>query len=55
VAVHFSGLKTAADAAAIAASRADAALVGEALMRRDDPAELLTELARAAGTEPLGN
>lgn len=48
VAVHFSGLKNAPDAAEIAASRADAALIGEALMRRDDPEPLLVELVRAA-------
>jgi indole-3-glycerol phosphate synthase len=48
VAVHFSGLKTGIDAARIAASRADAALVGEVLMRRDDPAPLLTDLVRQA-------
>jgi indole-3-glycerol phosphate synthase len=48
VAVRLSGLKSRADAAQIAASRADAALVGEALMRRDDPAALLAELALGA-------
>ena len=48
VAVHLSGLKTAADAASIAASRADAALIGEALMRQSDPRALLSELVRAA-------
>jgi indole-3-glycerol phosphate synthase len=51
VAVRLSGLKTAADAAAIARSRADAALIGEALMRRDDPAPLLSELVTAASGE----
>lgn len=48
VAVHLSGLKTAANAASIARSRADAALIGEALMRQSDPQALLTELVRAA-------
>jgi indole-3-glycerol phosphate synthase len=48
VAVHFSGLKSRADAAQIAASRADAALVGTALMRRDDPTPLLRELVLGA-------
>jgi indole-3-glycerol phosphate synthase len=48
VAVHFSGLKSRADASEIAASRADAALIGEALMRRDDPGPLLAELALGA-------
>jgi indole-3-glycerol phosphate synthase len=49
VAVHLSGLKTADDAAAIARSRADAALIGEALMRQDDPRPALLELVRGAG------
>jgi indole-3-glycerol phosphate synthase len=48
VAVHLSGLKTAADVAAIARSRADAALIGEALMRQADPGPLLDELVRSA-------
>jgi len=54
VAVHFSGLKSGSDASAMAASRADAALIGEALMRCDDPLPLLDELARGAagGTLP---
>ena len=48
IAVHLSGLKSQADATQIAASRADAALIGEALMRRDDPGPLLAELAVGA-------
>jgi indole-3-glycerol phosphate synthase len=48
VAVHLSGLKSRADVAQVAASRADAALVGEALMRRDDPTPLLRELVLGA-------
>jgi indole-3-glycerol phosphate synthase len=52
VAVRLSGLKTRTDASEIAASRADAALIGEALMRRDDPADLMTELALGASTTP---
>jgi indole-3-glycerol phosphate synthase len=48
VAVRLSGLKSRADAGAIAASRADAALIGEALMRRDDPGPLLAELVLGA-------
>jgi indole-3-glycerol phosphate synthase len=48
VAVHLSGLKSGTDAAAVAASRADGALIGEALMRCDDPAALLAELGRGA-------
>jgi indole-3-glycerol phosphate synthase len=49
VGVHLSGLRGPEDVAKVAASRADAALVGEALMRRDDPTELLGEMVRAAG------
>lgn len=49
VAVHLSGIQTAHDTAEVAASRADAVLVGEALMRVDDPESLLLELTRAAG------
>jgi len=48
VAVHLSGLKTAADVAQVARGRADAALVGEALMRQDNPTALLAELVVAA-------
>lgn len=52
VAVHLSGLRSAADVAAVASTRADAALVGEALMRLDDPAPLLAEMVRAAAPGP---
>ncbi len=52
VAVHLSGLRTPADVAAVAATRADAALVGEALMRLDDPSALLAEMVRAAASAP---
>lgn len=48
--VHLSGIRTAEDVTRVAASRADAVLIGEALMRRDDPEELLTEMAAACGT-----
>jgi indole-3-glycerol phosphate synthase len=37
VAIHLSGLRAPEDVAQIARGRADAALVGEALMRDDDP------------------
>ena len=47
--IHLSGLRTAADVRNVAATAAHAALVGEALMRLDDPEKLLTELVRAAG------
>ncbi len=50
VAVRLSGLKTRADASEIATSRADAALIGEALMRRDDPTDLMAELVLGAST-----
>jgi indole-3-glycerol phosphate synthase len=48
VAAHLSGLATPEDIARVAASRADAALIGEALMRQDDPTELLSAMVRAA-------
>ncbi len=48
VAVHLSGVRTPDDIAAIAKTRADAVLVGESLMREDDPIDLLKRmLARA--------
>ena len=50
IAVHLSGVKSNADARKIAASRADAALIGEALMRRDDPGPLLAELVAGASS-----
>jgi indole-3-glycerol phosphate synthase len=43
--VAESGIRTAADAARMRAARADAILVGEALMRASDPAAKLRELA----------
>lgn len=46
--VHLSGLSKPDDVARVRASGADAALVGEALMRADDPEPLLRSLARAA-------
>jgi indole-3-glycerol phosphate synthase len=49
VAVRLSGLGGPEDVARVAATRADAALIGEALMRQDDPAELLAAMVRAAG------
>ena len=49
VAVHLSGLRAPDDVARAAGSRADAALLGESLMREDDPSVLLKRmLARAA-------
>ena len=48
VAVHLSGLKAPADVTAVARERADAALMGEALMRQDDPRPLLSAMVAAA-------
>jgi indole-3-glycerol phosphate synthase len=48
IAVRLSGLRTPIDAAAVAQSRADAALIGEALMRHDDPSGLLADLVAGA-------
>jgi indole-3-glycerol phosphate synthase len=48
VRAHLSGLKTPEDVTRIRQSGADAALVGEALMRADDPEPLLRSLAAAA-------
>ncbi len=49
VAVHLSGLRSGGDVALVARERPDAALIGEALMREDDPRALLTAMVRAAG------
>jgi indole-3-glycerol phosphate synthase len=48
VAIHLSGLKRSDDVRRVAGTRADAALVGEALMREDDPRARLRELVEAA-------
>lgn len=48
VAVHLSGLKGPVDVASMARTDADAALVGEALMRLDEPSALLAEMVHAA-------
>lgn len=50
VALHLSGLKTPADVAAIARSGVQGALIGEALMRAEDPGATLAALAEAAWT-----
>jgi indole-3-glycerol phosphate synthase len=47
--VHLSGLSKPADIERIRASGVDAALLGEALMRQDDPEPLLRSLAQASG------
>ena len=49
--VHLSGLHTEEHVRAVAATRADAALIGETLMRHVDPAALLGRLV-AAGSAP---
>jgi indole-3-glycerol phosphate synthase len=48
IAVHLSGVRSAEAVAAIARGRADAALIGEALMRADDPGPLLASMLEAA-------
>lgn len=47
-AAHLSGISSAEGIREVASSRADAVLIGEALMRRDDPEPLLREFVRAA-------
>jgi indole-3-glycerol phosphate synthase len=47
VSLWFSGVATAEEVRAIAATTADGALIGEALMRRDDPRELLRAMVAA--------
>ncbi|MBX3203255.1 MAG: indole-3-glycerol-phosphate synthase, partial [Labilithrix sp.] len=48
IAVHLSGLKGPDDVTAVAKTDVDAALMGEALMREDDPARLLEAMRAAA-------
>ncbi|HEX7664717.1 MAG TPA: indole-3-glycerol-phosphate synthase [Polyangiaceae bacterium] len=48
VALHFSGIGSGIDVSNVARGRADGALLGEALMRRDDPSAFLAELVHAA-------
>jgi len=47
VGVHLSGLKGPEDVAAVARTKADAALMGEALMRQNDPTPLLRSMLEA--------
>lgn len=47
-ALHLSGLKTPSDLAPLVRGRVDGALIGEVLMRQDDPVPLLRSLADAA-------
>jgi indole-3-glycerol phosphate synthase len=51
VAVHLSGLRDPGDIARMAATRADAALVGEALMRDDDPRPRLRAMVDATARD----
>lgn len=46
--LHLSGIKNSADVQHIRESGVDAALIGETLMRQDDPEPMLRELVRAA-------
>jgi indole-3-glycerol phosphate synthase len=48
IAVHLSGLRGPEDVRAIAGTDVDAALVGEALMRQDDPTPLLRSLVKSS-------
>ena len=50
ICTHLSGLRDADAVSAVASGPTDAALVGEALMRLDDPSALLTSMANAAAT-----
>lgn len=52
VAAHLSGLHDEARVRDVAASRADAALIGECLMRQDDPVPLLQGFALASRPAP---
>lgn len=49
VAIFMSGMKTDADFREVSGGRADAALVGEGLMRHEDPAAALQRLRSATG------
>ncbi len=48
--IHLSGLRVPADVSAVSQAGIDAALIGEVLMRRDNPEPLLRDLGQAAGT-----
>ncbi|MGD0679268.1 MAG: indole-3-glycerol phosphate synthase TrpC [Polyangiaceae bacterium] len=48
VAIHFSGLREPADVQRVASGRASAALIGEALMRDEDPRPRLRAMVAAA-------
>ena len=48
VSAHLSGVKTPDDVTRVAQGSANAALIGEVLMRADDPSDLLARLVQAA-------
>lgn len=50
-AAHLSGIKTPSDVVRVARGRADCALIGEVLMREDDPAAHLQALVEAASVQ----
>lgn len=50
--IHLSGVASPERVSEINASPADAALIGEVLMRQDDPGPLLTTFAQAASNSP---
>lgn len=50
---HLSGVRTPADVVRLRQSGVDAALIGEVLMRQDDPSPLLQSLANAADPDVL--
>lgn len=50
--LHLSGVKTCTDVASIAKSGVDGALVGECLMRQEDPEPLLHALIEAGSSPP---
>ncbi len=52
VRLHLSSLRTPGDVARVARSGVDGALVGEALMRQDDPRDLLSRMVRECGPKP---
>ena len=52
--IHFSGLKAAEDVETVSKSGLDAALIGEVLMRLDNPEPLLTAMVKAAATSRQG-
>jgi indole-3-glycerol phosphate synthase len=54
-ALHLSGLKTPTDIKQLAQTRIDGALIGEILMRQDDPRELLSAMVSAAATGALAH